>query len=59
MKAKQDYFATQGVYGSYDEKSLQQVVFYGIPMFRISRSRRAASPSLTAAAAAAPARRLA
>ena len=55
-KAKQDYFATQGVYGSYDEKSLQQVVFYGIPMFRLSSVEAGpASPSLTAAAAAAPA----
>lgn len=52
VKAKQDYFATQGVYGSYDEKALQQVVFYGIPMFHLSVG--AASSSLTAAAAAAP-----
>ncbi len=56
VKAKQDYFATQGVYGSYDEKSLQQVVFYGIPMFHMSAPNAgASSSSLTAAAAAAPA----
>ena len=56
VKAKQDYFATQGVYGSYDEKSLQQVVFYGIPMFQMSSANAgASSSSLTAAAAAAPA----
>ena len=56
VKAKQDYFSTQGVYGSYDEKALQQVVFYGIPMFHlpVGGLPRPASSSLAAAVAAAP-----
>ncbi len=53
LKAKQEYFAGQGVYGSYDEKALQQVVFYGIPTFKLDAS--AASGSLNAAAFSAPA----
>ncbi|MFM2072988.1 MAG: hypothetical protein RLZZ623_3252, partial [Actinomycetota bacterium] len=48
VKAKQEYFATQGVYGSYDEKSLQQVVFYGIPSFHFDPT--AAIPRGVAAA---------
>jgi hypothetical protein len=35
VKAKQEYFSGQGVYASYDEKALQQVVLYGIPTFRL------------------------
>ena len=49
VKAKQEYFATQGVYGSYDEKALQEVVFYGIPTFRLGTTS-PASPSLQLAA---------
>ena len=33
-RAKQEYFLGQGVYGSYDEKVLEQVVFYGIPTYK-------------------------
>jgi hypothetical protein len=32
--AKQQYFAEQGAYGSYDEKALQEAIFYGLPMYR-------------------------
>ncbi|MBI4934383.1 MAG: HYR domain-containing protein [Actinobacteria bacterium] len=52
MLAKQDYFASQGVYGSYDEKALQQVVFYGIPNFRLGAG--APSTTLRTATDAAP-----
>ena len=34
--AKQEYFfATEGLYGPYDEKVLESTVFYGLPMYRI------------------------
>ncbi len=34
MYAKQQYFATQGLYGPYDEKVLGETTFYGIPLYR-------------------------
>jgi Tol biopolymer transport system component len=33
--AKHDYVSGMGVYGSYDEKVVQQTVLYGLPMYRI------------------------
>jgi Ca2+-binding RTX toxin-like protein len=33
--AKQDYFATLGLYGVYDEKALMESVFYGLPMYQL------------------------
>jgi uncharacterized repeat protein (TIGR01451 family) len=33
--AKQEYFASLGVYGVYDEKALVEATFYGLPMYRV------------------------
>ncbi|MFN0147916.1 MAG: C25 family cysteine peptidase [Dehalococcoidia bacterium] len=33
--AKANYFKTQGQYGEFDYKAMQQTVFYGLPMYRI------------------------
>jgi hypothetical protein len=33
--AKHDYVSGMGVYGSYDEKVVQQTVLYGLPMYRV------------------------
>ena len=49
--AKQEYVATQGRFGSYDEKVPQQAIFYGLPMYRVEGAQAAAAaPSVTAAA---------
>ncbi len=34
-RAKQQYFSTQGLYGAYDDKVLETMTLYGLPMFRI------------------------
>ncbi len=39
IDAKQRYFATQGLYGNYDEKVLGSTVLYGFPMWRIGDRR--------------------
>jgi hypothetical protein len=36
--AKQQYFGQLGLYGVYDEKALQEIVFYGLPMYRVGAS---------------------
>lgn len=33
--AKQDYLGSLGAYGTADEKALQEIAFYGLPMWRI------------------------
>ncbi len=33
--AKQHYFGNLGLYGVYDEKAMQEIVFYGLPMYRV------------------------
>jgi hypothetical protein len=33
--AKQEYFASLGVYGVYDEKALVEATFYGLPMYHV------------------------
>ena len=33
VAAKQQYFATQGLYGAYDEKSLSSMTVYGLPTY--------------------------
>jgi hypothetical protein len=33
--AKQDYLGSLGTYGTADEKALQEIAFYGLPMWRI------------------------
>ncbi len=38
VAAKQRYFSSQGLYGPYDEKSLEAATFYGLPMLRIGQS---------------------
>ena len=35
VAAKQEYFATSGLYGPYDEKVIESTVLYGFPMVRI------------------------
>lgn len=34
-RAKQRYFSSQGLYGAYDDKVLETMTLYGLPMFRI------------------------
>ncbi|MGZ6888388.1 MAG: C25 family cysteine peptidase, partial [Acidimicrobiia bacterium] len=34
-RAKQQYFSSQGLYGAYDDKVLETMTLYGLPMFRI------------------------
>ena len=41
--AKQDYFSTQGVYGEYDDKVLETMTLYGLPMFRVGTANTAPS----------------
>ncbi len=33
--AKEEYFATLGIAGVYDEKALMEATFYGLPMYRV------------------------
>ena len=35
LEAKRDYYLSAGNYQGYDEKVLQQAVFYGLPMYHI------------------------
>ena len=44
MLAKQEYFATQGLYGAYDEKALSSTVLYGLPMWKIGPDRPVVTP---------------
>lgn len=37
--AKQDYLGSLGAYGAADEKALQEIAFYGLPMWRIGGPR--------------------
>ena len=37
--AKQRYFASQGLYGAYDEKALSSTILYGLPMFAVGTER--------------------
>ncbi len=37
--AKQRYFASQGLYGVYDEKALSSTIMYGLPMFAVGTER--------------------
>ena len=37
--AKQRYFASQGLYGAYDEKALSSTILYGLPMFAVGSER--------------------
>jgi hypothetical protein len=53
--AKQEYFAGKGLYGVYDEKVLEESVFYGLPMYQLNvpgATPAAAAVSLSTAAAA-------
>jgi hypothetical protein len=34
-RAKQQYFSSQGLYGAYDDKVLETMTLYGLPMFRV------------------------
>ena len=47
--AKQDYFASQGLYGAYDEKALSSTILYGLPMFAVGNERpvRPTPPNVT------------
>jgi hypothetical protein len=48
-RAKQQYFAQQGLYGNADEKTLATTVLFGLPMYRIGAAAPAVpAPSLTA-----------
>jgi len=35
VRAKQTYFSTQGLYGTYDDKVLESMTLYGLPFFRV------------------------
>ncbi|MFM7064856.1 MAG: C25 family cysteine peptidase, partial [Actinomycetes bacterium] len=50
--AKQQYFATQGLYGAYDEKSLSSMTVYGLPTYSlgVGKPAPAAPPSKPTAA---------
>lgn len=37
--AKQAYFGSLGAYGVYDEKAMEEAVFYGLPMWRVGGAR--------------------
>jgi hypothetical protein len=55
--AKQQYFASQGLYGAYDEKALSSTIMYGMPMFAIGNQttvRPAPANSVTAPVVGAP-----
>jgi Tol biopolymer transport system component len=43
--AKQEYFASLGVYGVYDEKALVEATFYGLPMYRVGSGAPSSSPA--------------
>jgi hypothetical protein len=47
--AKQNYFASQGLYGAYDEKALSSTILYGLPMFAVGSERpvRPTPPNVT------------
>ena len=49
MIAKQQYLATTQVLNPYDEKVLQQVVFYGLPMYKLGGTIPATNQSVQAA----------
>jgi hypothetical protein len=48
VEAKSHYFATLGVYGSYDEKALMEATFYGLPMYRLAETPSVQAASLSA-----------
>lgn len=52
--AKRDYAKTTQLWSPYDEKALQEVVHYGLPMYRIAAAPAAAAPAPLFAASAAP-----
>lgn len=53
--AKQAYLGSLGAYGAADEKALQEVAFYGLPMWRIGgKASNGASPLKTTAPAPVP-----
>ncbi|MDP1848696.1 MAG: hypothetical protein Q8K79_12955 [Solirubrobacteraceae bacterium] len=46
MYAKQQYFATLGAPGVYDGKALQELTFYGLPMYRVGSTGGLGAPAL-------------
>ncbi len=44
MMAKQEYFAQLGQYSVYDEKAMQQAIFYGLPMYALGATPPASPP---------------
>jgi hypothetical protein len=54
--AKQQYFATQGLYGPYDEKALVTTTLYGLPMYSVgdAGTTRSAASDLAAPQSVAP-----
>ena len=36
LQAKSDYFGSMGAYGPYDEKALEEAVFYGLPFWQVN-----------------------
>jgi CSLREA domain-containing protein len=36
LQTKSEYFASMGVYGPYDEKSLEEATFYGLPFWQVN-----------------------
>ena len=52
LQSKNEYFATMGVYGPYDEKALEEMTFYGLPFWQVRPGFRIRStPSVNAMAA--------
>jgi parallel beta-helix repeat protein len=36
LQAKNDYFSSMGTYGPFDEKSLEEATFYGLPFWKVN-----------------------
>lgn len=52
--AKRDYAKTTQVWSPYDQKALQEVVHYGLPMYRVGATSPVAAPPVAPAPVAAP-----
>ena len=54
MLAKQQYFASKGIYGAYDDKVISSTVMYGIPMFQVGAGTTVRPPATNRTTTAGP-----
>ncbi|HEY6030057.1 MAG TPA: C25 family cysteine peptidase, partial [Gaiellaceae bacterium] len=54
VQAKRDYYLARGAFSSYDEKALNELVFYGLPFWSLGARRVPLAATTTHAAAASP-----